>query len=89
METTQWKDYGRASGNTDCQDCMVHCGYEPSAVSQTFSSWSGFWETARLTMFGPGRGRTRKPTATPGNAAPAQPKPAGVLYDLELPVGSQ
>ncbi|MEL4895511.1 adenosyl-hopene transferase HpnH [Crocosphaera sp. Alani8] len=32
MEKTQWEDYGQASGNPKCADCMVHCGYEPSAA---------------------------------------------------------
>ena len=31
METTEWEKYG--TGNDPrCSDCMVHCGYEPSAV---------------------------------------------------------
>jgi hopanoid biosynthesis associated radical SAM protein HpnH len=32
METTNWENYGQKSGNARCQDCMVHCGYEPTAV---------------------------------------------------------
>ncbi|MES2788833.1 MAG: adenosyl-hopene transferase HpnH [Planctomycetota bacterium] len=92
LETTQWENYGRASGNSDCQDCMVHCGYEPSAVTETFSNWRGFWATARLTVFGAGRGRKRKPT-TPKPGQPTTPapqaKPSGALYDLELPLGSR
>jgi hopanoid biosynthesis associated radical SAM protein HpnH len=35
METTEWSDYGRASGNPKCADCMAHCGYEPSAVTDS------------------------------------------------------
>ncbi|MFM2429889.1 MAG: hypothetical protein RLZZ511_1102 [Cyanobacteriota bacterium] len=31
-ETTDWQQYGRKSGNPQCQDCMVHCGYEPTAA---------------------------------------------------------
>jgi hopanoid biosynthesis associated radical SAM protein HpnH len=38
MEDTEWDKYGRASGNPRCQDCMVHCGFEPSAVNATFGS---------------------------------------------------
>lgn len=41
MEETRWEQYGRASGNDKCRNCMVHCGYEPSAVNHTFSSLSG------------------------------------------------
>jgi len=38
MEETDWSRYGRKSGNPRCQDCMVHCGFEPSAVRATFDS---------------------------------------------------
>ena len=37
METTEWEKYG--TGNYDkCSDCMAHCGYEASAVSDVFKS---------------------------------------------------
>jgi hopanoid biosynthesis associated radical SAM protein HpnH len=52
MENTDWSQYGRKSGNPKCADCMVHCGYEPSAVSATFSSASGFASTALSTISG-------------------------------------
>lgn len=32
LEVTDWSQYGRASGNPKCADCMVHCGYEPTAA---------------------------------------------------------
>ena len=32
LEETNWDNYGRASGNPKCADCMVHCGYEPTAA---------------------------------------------------------
>jgi len=38
MEDTEWSKYGRASKNPRCQDCMVHCGFEPTAVNATFGS---------------------------------------------------
>jgi hopanoid biosynthesis associated radical SAM protein HpnH len=57
METTDWSRYGRASGTPKCRDCMVHCGYEPSAVEATFGSWRGFLRTVRLTLLG-SRGST-------------------------------
>jgi hopanoid biosynthesis associated radical SAM protein HpnH len=50
MENTRWEDYGRRSGNEKCQDCMVHCGYETSAVDYTFSSWRGFRQTVGATF---------------------------------------
>ncbi|NET38071.1 MAG: adenosyl-hopene transferase HpnH [Cyanothece sp. SIO1E1] len=32
LEETDWDQYGRQSGNPKCADCMVHCGYEPTAA---------------------------------------------------------
>lgn len=32
LEKTDWSKYGRGSGNPKCADCMVHCGYEPTAA---------------------------------------------------------
>lgn len=32
LEKTDWSQYGRASGNPQCADCMMHCGYEPTAA---------------------------------------------------------
>ncbi|MFO0884678.1 MAG: DUF3463 domain-containing protein [Pirellulales bacterium] len=52
LDTTAWENYGRKSGNPKCEDCLMHCGYEPSAVTATFSSWKGFWRSARLALFG-------------------------------------
>ncbi|MEZ6045035.1 MAG: adenosyl-hopene transferase HpnH [Planctomycetaceae bacterium] len=53
MKETDWSLYGRQSGNSKCQNCMVHCGYEPSAVDATFNSWKGFLATVKLTLLGP------------------------------------
>ena len=52
METTRWERYGRKSGNEKCQDCMVHCGYEPTAVQHTFTSLRGFRDTVVATVSG-------------------------------------
>jgi hopanoid biosynthesis associated radical SAM protein HpnH len=52
MDTTEWDRYGRRSGNEKCRDCMVHCGYEASAVDHTFSSVKGFVETVAVTFTG-------------------------------------
>lgn len=51
IEQTEWDQYGRASGNPKCQDCMVHCGYEPTAVHHTFSSFGGLWGTLKAMVF--------------------------------------
>jgi len=37
METTEWDGYG--TGNYEkCANCMVHCGYEPTAVNDTVAN---------------------------------------------------
>ena len=52
METTPWEQYGRKSGNEKCRDCMVHCGYEATAVDDTFGSLKVFGETVAATLTG-------------------------------------
>jgi hopanoid biosynthesis associated radical SAM protein HpnH len=52
MDGTKWETYGKKSGNEKCQDCMVHCGYEATAVDHTFSSLKGFAETVAVTLSG-------------------------------------
>ncbi|WP_425616848.1 adenosyl-hopene transferase HpnH [Anatilimnocola sp. NA78] len=52
MSLTEWDKYGQKSGNSRCQDCMVHCGHEPSAVAATFGTLKGFLHTAKVTLFG-------------------------------------
>ena len=32
LDNTNWDNYGHRSGNPKCADCMVHCGYEPTAA---------------------------------------------------------
>ncbi len=34
LEKTDWNQYGKASGNPKCSNCMVHCGYEPTAAME-------------------------------------------------------
>ena len=36
IEKTDWSQYGNKSDNPKCADCMVHCGYEPTAASEAF-----------------------------------------------------
>jgi hypothetical protein len=47
METTKWEEYGVASGNPKCANCMVSCGYEPTAVIDGFYSLKGLWAMAK------------------------------------------
>ncbi len=51
IESTEWENYGTESGNPACANCMVHSGYEASAVNDTFSSLRGLMATAKATFF--------------------------------------
>jgi hopanoid biosynthesis associated radical SAM protein HpnH len=75
MAATDWDAYGRESGNPRCADCMVHCGYEPTAIRETFGTLRGLASTARITLFGP------KPLPA-GEPLPDDPRPELV----ELPI---
>ncbi|MCP5464578.1 MAG: adenosyl-hopene transferase HpnH [Deltaproteobacteria bacterium] len=46
MENTPWDNYGTGK-HEKCRDCMVHCGYEPSAVIDSFSSVGKLLQTAK------------------------------------------
>jgi hopanoid biosynthesis associated radical SAM protein HpnH len=50
METTDWDAFGTQSGNPQCANCMVHCGYEPTSVDDTFGSLRGFVDTVKATF---------------------------------------
>jgi len=78
MEETDWANYGRASGNTNCQQCMVHCGYEPSAVDHTFASFGGMWGTVKAMLFN----RYANPNAQ-RRLESEKHKPHGPLAQLE------
>ena len=52
IEETDWERYGHHTNNPLCRDCMVHSGYESTAVNDTFGSWEGFIRTVKLTLFG-------------------------------------
>ncbi|MCA9114445.1 MAG: adenosyl-hopene transferase HpnH [Planctomycetaceae bacterium] len=69
LETTRWENYGSASGNPGCTDCMVHSGYEPTAVTETFGSLKGLFRTARAVLSGDS-------SAEPDTALPVLPQSA-------------
>jgi hopanoid biosynthesis associated radical SAM protein HpnH len=52
MATTRWEAYGKRSGNDKCRDCMVHCGFEATAVDRTFGTWKGFRDAVVATVTG-------------------------------------
>jgi hopanoid biosynthesis associated radical SAM protein HpnH len=50
LDTTEWQSYGTESGNPKCANCMVHSGYEASAVDHTFSGLRGLWATVKAEL---------------------------------------
>jgi hopanoid biosynthesis associated radical SAM protein HpnH len=50
MDSTEWENYGTESGNPKCANCMVHSGYEASAVDHTFSGLRGLWATVKASL---------------------------------------
>src|SRR5499433_176036 len=51
MSATEWQNYGTESGNPKCANCMVHSGYEASAVDDGFGSLRGFLAMVRASLF--------------------------------------
>ncbi len=50
MEATEWAKYGTESGNPQCANCMVHCGYETTSVDHMFGSLRGFKDAVKATF---------------------------------------
>ena len=50
LDSTEWSRYGYESGNPKCANCMLHSGYEASAVHYTFS-FKGVFATVRAMLF--------------------------------------
>jgi hopanoid biosynthesis associated radical SAM protein HpnH len=73
LDETDWDRFGHRSGNPRCRDCMVHSGFEASAVDAAFSSWRGLLATARATLFGP---RAPAPEREPARACAHAPREA-------------
>jgi len=72
LDSTDWSRYGRSSGNPKCANCMVHSGYEPTAVQQTFGSLRGLLTTAWVVLFGAGAPRRAAVPADHGREPPRQ-----------------
>ncbi len=56
MEETSWSQYGTGN-NPKCDNCMAHCGYEGTAINDTFAKP---WKALKVALFGP---RTQGPLA--------------------------
>ncbi|MEE9299863.1 MAG: adenosyl-hopene transferase HpnH [Alphaproteobacteria bacterium] len=47
LDGTDWEKYGTGAYEK-CSNCMVHCGYEPTAVEETFTRpWKALWVSLR------------------------------------------
>jgi len=51
IEETPWKKYG-VGNDPRCSNCMVHCGFEASALDEVGRSLSGLWRTVRWNLLG-------------------------------------
>lgn len=51
MEETPWEKYG-AGNDPRCANCMVHCGFEASALKEINHSLPGLWQTIRWNFLG-------------------------------------
>jgi hopanoid biosynthesis associated radical SAM protein HpnH len=75
METTAWDSYGTGKYEK-CADCMVHCGYEGTAVDDTFSRP---WKALKVALFG---------IRTEGPMAPDIPldgaRPAEYMFEKQV-----
>jgi hypothetical protein len=68
MEETNWDKYG-VGNNPKCANCMAHCGFEPTAINDTFAHPI---KAMRVSLHGP---RIDGPMAPdPLQRNPASPK---------------
>ena len=51
LDTTEWSQYGRGR-DPRCENCMAHCGYEPTAVIATTGSLRQTLRAAADTLVG-------------------------------------
>jgi hypothetical protein len=49
MEKTEWERYG-VGKDPRCANCMVHCGFEGSALEAIGSNLSDLWQAAKWSM---------------------------------------
>ncbi|MFQ5474138.1 MAG: adenosyl-hopene transferase HpnH, partial [Dehalococcoidia bacterium] len=79
INQTDWSNFGLASGNDKCANCMVHCGHEPTAVDHTFSSLTGLLATAKAMLFSANRDERAA-----ADLEAQRGKPHGALVQLGL-----
>ena len=80
MNETEWENYGTESGNRKCANCMVHSGYEATAVNDTFGSIAGFLSTVAATF-----NRYKDPDPTGGAAGQTSENPRRLVQIMTSP----
>ena len=78
MAETEWDNYGTGN-NPKCANCMVHCGYEPTSINDTFAHPL---KAMKVAMFGP---RTDGPMAPelPVNYEDEQPSRPRLVAEIK------
>jgi len=80
MEDTNWDRYG-VGKNPKCANCMAHCGFEPTAINDTFAHPI---KAMRVSMSGP---RTDGPMAVdPSQQVSANNDTSNAQKDFPIPV---
>ncbi len=62
IEETPWQNYGRGR-DPRCEDCMVHVGFEPSAILGAHRKFGDHWKLLKWQLKGKMGGARRAPSA--------------------------
>ncbi len=85
METTDWESYG--TGNYEkCADCMVHCGYEPTAVTDTINHPL---KALKTFLFGINTEKPMAPEISLDNQRPAEDVHDGLILQAKAGTDKQ
>ena len=88
MEETDWDKYG-VGRHEKCSQCQVHCGFEPTAVNDTFAHPVKAWLTSRRGPrtdgpFAPEIGDLASPALPAGEPAAASCSSPGPVADMSM-----
>lgn len=86
IEDTPWERYGRGR-DPRCEDCMVHVGYEPSAVLGAHRKLGDNWKMLKWQLIRGGNGKPNGKSAGNGHSrggnGSATHEPPPPVYDAE------
>ncbi|HRQ05377.1 MAG TPA: DUF3463 domain-containing protein, partial [Nitrosomonas halophila] len=91
MEETDWDRYG-VGNNPKCANCMAHCGFEPTAINDTFDHPI---KALRVSMRGPrtdgpmAPDPSQKPNLSPDNGSKQSAFPLPVTVERKASATSQ